>query len=138
MDNRNLEDSTYKVFRSDDDFARMVIRIAAATPVDAILCATETGGLASRVHGLSQEARVIAATTNAQTYDALIKKGLETIMLPIRAIDRHLAAAAVTKRTAATAIVVSATDGNVRAFSGGAMVLQLDPNVLYDLRVEDR
>lgn len=93
MDNRNLEDSTYKVFRSDDDFARMVIRIAAATPVDAILCATETGGLASRVHGLSQEARVIAATTNAQTYDALIKKGLETIMLPIRAIDRHLAAA---------------------------------------------
>ena len=311
MDNRNLEDSTSKVFRSDDDFARMVIRIAAATPVDAILCATETGGLASRVHGLSEEVRVIAATTNAQTYDALIKKGLETIMLPIRAIDRHnqvrhmvsvalklrrisvgnlllctlgrnvfrngvgdlivlcdveggneylavsdllkltdgirpsvleiaigvackigliarsgknigailmlgdsvevlkgsrqlipnpfqghddaqrrltnsdtqnalvelskldgafvlrgdgfiqsagtflgaldtdveiphgfgarhLAAAAVTKRTAATAIVVSATDGNVRAFSGGAMVLQLDPNVLYDLRIEDR
>jgi DNA integrity scanning protein DisA with diadenylate cyclase activity len=45
---------------------------------------------------------------------------------------RHLAAAAVTKRTAATAIVVSATDGFVRAFSGGAMVLQLDPNVPYD------
>jgi DNA integrity scanning protein DisA with diadenylate cyclase activity len=48
---------------------------------------------------------------------------------------RHLAAAAVTKRTAATAIVVSATDGNVRAFSGGTMVLQLDPNVPYDLIV---
>ena len=46
---------------------------------------------------------------------------------------RHLAAAAVTKRTAATAIVVSSTDGHVRAFSGGNMVLQLDPNVPYDL-----
>jgi hypothetical protein len=45
---------------------------------------------------------------------------------------RHLAAAAVTKRTAATAMVVSSTDGHVRAFSGGTMVLQLDPNVPYD------
>jgi len=51
---------------------------------------------------------------------------------------RHLAAAAVTKRTSATAIVVSATDGNVRAFSGGSMVLQLDPDVPYDLIVGDR
>jgi DNA integrity scanning protein DisA with diadenylate cyclase activity len=45
--------------------------------------------------------------------------------------------AAVTKRAAATAIVVSATDGNVRVFSGGTMVLQLDPNVPYDLVVGD-
>jgi DNA integrity scanning protein DisA with diadenylate cyclase activity len=51
---------------------------------------------------------------------------------------RYLAAAVVTRRTAATAIVVSATDGAVRAFSGGVMVLQLDPNVRYDLRVDDR
>jgi diadenylate cyclase len=42
---------------------------------------------------------------------------------------RHAAAAAVTMRTTATAIVVSATDGNVRAFSGGKMVLQVDPDV---------
>ena len=51
---------------------------------------------------------------------------------------RHLAAAAVAKRTAATAIVVSATDGHVRAFSGGTMVLQLDPKVPYDLMVGDQ
>lgn len=50
---------------------------------------------------------------------------------------RHLAAAAVTKRTSATAVVVSATDGNVRAFSGGKMVLQLDPDVPYDLLIGD-
>lgn len=42
---------------------------------------------------------------------------------------RHAAAAAATMRTKATAIVVSATDGNVRAFSGGKMVLQIDPDV---------
>ena len=40
-------------------------------------------------------------------------------------------AAAVTKRTAATAIVVSATDGNIRIFSGGKLVLQIDPNVAH-------
>ncbi len=311
MDKTSPDHFNAKVLRSIDDLARMVIRIAATTPVDAILCATDTGGFASRVHALSREVHVIAATTNLQTYDALIKKGLETIMLPIRAMDRHnqfrhmvsvalklqrisvgdlilctmgrnvyrkkagdlivlcdveggvehlavsdllkltdgirpsileiaisvagkigqiarsgknigaiimlgdsvevlkgsrqlipnpfqghddahrrltssdtqnalvelskldgafvlrgdgyiqsagtflatfdneveippgfgarhLAAAAVTKRTAATAIVVSATDGNVRAFSGGAMVLQLDPNLLYDLKIENR
>jgi diadenylate cyclase len=42
---------------------------------------------------------------------------------------RHAAAAAATIRTTATAVVVSATDGNVRAFSGGKMVLQIDPDV---------
>ena len=44
---------------------------------------------------------------------------------------RHAAAAAVTMRTKATAVVVSATDGKVRAFSGGKMVLQIDPDVSH-------
>ncbi len=44
---------------------------------------------------------------------------------------RHAAAAAVTMRSKATAIVVSATDGNVRVFSGGRMVLQIDPDVSH-------
>ena len=44
---------------------------------------------------------------------------------------RHAAAAAVTMRTKATAIAVSATDGNVRAFSGGKMVLKIDPDVFH-------
>lgn len=42
---------------------------------------------------------------------------------------RHTAAAAVTKRTDATAVVISATDGNVRAFADGKMVLQIDPEI---------
>ena len=42
---------------------------------------------------------------------------------------RHASAAAVTARTAATGVVVSATDGNVRVFSGGRLVLRLDPDI---------
>ena len=42
---------------------------------------------------------------------------------------RHAAAAAVTMRTVATAVVVSATDGQVRAFSCGKMVLLIDPEI---------
>jgi DNA integrity scanning protein DisA with diadenylate cyclase activity len=45
---------------------------------------------------------------------------------------RHMVAAAVTARSRATAIVVSATDGNVRVFSHGRLVMQLDPDVPYD------
>ena len=40
---------------------------------------------------------------------------------------RHVAAAAMTAATSATAVVVSATDGFVRVFSGGELVLQMDP-----------
>jgi diadenylate cyclase len=53
------------------------------------------------------------------------------ILLPAGLGARHVAAAAVTKRTTSTAVVVSATDGNVRAFSGGTMVLHIDPEVPY-------
>jgi diadenylate cyclase len=51
--------------------------------------------------------------------------------LPASLGARHAAAAAATKRTTATAVVVSATDGNVRAFSGGQLILQIDPDVAY-------
>jgi diadenylate cyclase len=42
---------------------------------------------------------------------------------------RHLTAAAVTARTNATAVVVSSTDGDVRVFSRGELVLQMDPDL---------
>jgi DNA integrity scanning protein DisA with diadenylate cyclase activity len=44
---------------------------------------------------------------------------------------RHTTAAAVTACTHATAVVVSATDGFVRAFSGGQLVLEMDPEVPF-------
>ena len=51
------------------------------------------------------------------------------VELPVGLGARHAAAASVTARTAATGVVVSATDGNVRVFSGGRMVLRMDPDI---------
>jgi DNA integrity scanning protein DisA with diadenylate cyclase activity len=89
MDKLSVVNLRNKVLRSEEDLAQMVVRLAQTAPADAIICATETGAIATQVHGLSQQVRVMAATTNAETYDILTKKGLETIQLPIRAIDRH-------------------------------------------------
>jgi len=89
MDKRSLEETGNKVLRSEGDLAGMVVRVAAAGPVDVIICATETGDFALQIHGLSQNVRLLAATTNIVTHENLIKKGLETVVLPIKAFDRH-------------------------------------------------
>jgi DNA integrity scanning protein DisA with diadenylate cyclase activity len=77
------------------------------------------GAFVVRGDGYIQSAAVFLATGKVET------------QLPSGLGARHLAAASVTARTAATAVVVSATDGNVRAFSEGQMVLQLDPEVAH-------
>jgi DNA integrity scanning protein DisA with diadenylate cyclase activity len=43
--------------------------------------------------------------------------------------SRHVTAAAVTAQTKATTVAVSSTDGYVRAFSSGELVLEMDPDV---------
>ena len=43
--------------------------------------------------------------------------------------SRHVAAAAVTARTDTTAVAVSETDGYVRVFADGKLVLQVDPEL---------
>jgi DNA integrity scanning protein DisA with diadenylate cyclase activity len=77
------------------------------------------GAFVVRGDGFIQSAGTFLATTEAD------------IKLPSGLGARHYAAAAVTMRTDATAVVVSSTDGNVRAFSHGTMVLQVDPDVPY-------
>jgi diadenylate cyclase len=66
-----------------------------------------------------------------QTAGTFLTSPKSKIGLPAGLGARHVAAAAVTKRTSSTAVVVSATDGNVRAFSGGTLVLHIDPEVPY-------
>jgi DNA integrity scanning protein DisA with diadenylate cyclase activity len=75
------------------------------------------GAFVVRGDGYIQSAAVFLATGDVET------------QLPSGLGARHFAAASVTARTAATAVVVSATDGRVRAFANGQMVLQLDPEV---------
>jgi len=70
--------------------------------------------------------------------DGFIRTAAAYLATPDIAVDvpaglgaRHIAAAAVTARSSATAVVVSATDGFVRAFSGGKLALQMDPDVPF-------
>jgi DNA integrity scanning protein DisA with diadenylate cyclase activity len=83
------ENISRNINRSDADFAQKVIRAAEAAQTDSIICATETWAFAQYLQGLSDKFRVIAATTNRETYDILTKAGLETIRLPILAADKY-------------------------------------------------
>ena len=75
--------------RSDEDLARMVVSVAKATQVDGIICITETGVLAQHLYRLSGHFRVIATTTNGETFDTLTKAGLEVIRLPLHTVDKY-------------------------------------------------
>ncbi|MFB6112334.1 MAG: diadenylate cyclase DacZ [Halobacteriaceae archaeon] len=77
----------------------------------------------SRLDGafvISDEGKIVSAyrylEPSAEGVD--IPKGLGT---------RHMAAGAITRDTNAVAIVLSESDGLVRAFKGGDMILELDP-----------
>jgi hypothetical protein len=67
----------------------MALKIAEAVAAQSILCVTETGDLARFVEQSSDQRRVIAATTNADSLAELMATGLETIHLPVLAADRH-------------------------------------------------
>jgi DNA integrity scanning protein DisA with diadenylate cyclase activity len=67
----------------------MVVSAAKATQVDVIICITETGLLAQYLHRLSGRFRVIATTTNSETYDSLTKADLEVIRLPLHTADKY-------------------------------------------------
>jgi DNA integrity scanning protein DisA with diadenylate cyclase activity len=62
-----------------------------------------------------------------RTAGAFLAAETTAVSVPRGLGARHLTAAAVTARTNATAVVVSATDGDVRVFSRGELVLQMDP-----------
>jgi hypothetical protein len=63
--------------------------VAEAARVDVIICTTETGALAQRLHNLSDRFRIIAATTNRDTFDDLTRTGQNTILLPLRAANKY-------------------------------------------------
>jgi DNA integrity scanning protein DisA with diadenylate cyclase activity len=75
------------------------------------------GAFVLRGDGFIQTAGVFLS---APTTEVSVPRGLGA---------RHLTAAAVTANTNATAVVVSSTDGDVRVFSRGELVLQMDPEL---------
>ncbi len=56
-----------------------------------------------------------------------LEPGAEGVDIPKGLGARHMAGAAITKATNATAIVLSESDGLVRAFKGGELILEIDP-----------
>jgi DNA integrity scanning protein DisA with diadenylate cyclase activity len=56
-----------------------------------------------------------------------LEPSAEGVDIPKGLGARHMAGAAITRDTNATAIVLSESDGLVRAFMGGKMVLEIDP-----------
>jgi len=76
------------------------------------------GAIVCRGDGFVRTAGAFLSVTEEREVD--VPPGLGT---------RHVTGAAISARTDATAVVVSSTDGNVRVFAGGKLVLQLDPTV---------
>ncbi|MFB6155158.1 MAG: diadenylate cyclase [Haloferacaceae archaeon] len=56
-----------------------------------------------------------------------LEPSAEGVDIPKGLGARHMAGAAITRDTNATAIVLSESDGLVRAFKGGQMILEIDP-----------
>jgi len=56
-----------------------------------------------------------------------LEPAAEGVDIPKGLGARHMAAGAITRGTTATAIVLSESDGLVRAFKGGELVLEIDP-----------
>ncbi len=74
---------------SEEEPAQMIVQVANAAKVEAIICTTESADFVRRLHQLSGQTRVIAATANPDTYDALIQMNFEVIRLPLRAADKY-------------------------------------------------
>ncbi|MFW5939375.1 MAG: diadenylate cyclase DacZ [Halolamina sp.] len=56
-----------------------------------------------------------------------LEAGAEGVDIPKGLGTRHMAGAAITRATNATSIVLSESDGMVRAFKGGELILEIDP-----------
>lgn len=85
----NKTNDVRKNTRSGVNLAKIVLNVAKAAHVDAIICTTETGAFAKQLHRLSDQFRVIAATTNGETYDVLTQANMDCLRLPIRAADKY-------------------------------------------------
>lgn len=129
--------------RSEAGLAQMVVQIAQAAQADAIICATGTGALAQRLQGLAEQCRVIAATTNEGTYQALTRGGLEAVHLPLHASDRYsqiryvISVALNSTRVSIGDLIVCAIDRDLYPEEGDFVVLADVVARLENLAVSD-
>jgi len=125
------ENTNARAGSSDKDLAGVVVRVAQAAQANAIICATETGKFAKHLHELSEQVRLIAATTNRETYDDLVRGGLEAIRLPLRAIDkysqvRHIISVALKANTVSLGDLVVCAIGREVYHDQGTLIVLTD------------
>ena len=132
-----------KAAQSDADLAQMIAQVAQAVQADVILCATETGAFPQNLHHLSNQLRIIAATSNAETYDTLTQIGLETIRLPVRVADRYkqiryiISVALRSAKISSGDLVICAVGRNLYPGEGNLVVLtDVEPGI-ENLAVSD-
>jgi DNA integrity scanning protein DisA with diadenylate cyclase activity len=78
-----------KGVRTNDELARLTVRVANAVGADIVICGTETGAFYRRVAELEAVERVIAATPDAETYERLVRESVDALRLPARVADKH-------------------------------------------------
>lgn len=74
---------------SDQNLAQLLARIAEIVKVDAVICFTEKGQLAKKLKELDPDLKIIAATSDSETYGKLNQSDLITIRLPIHGINKY-------------------------------------------------
>jgi DNA integrity scanning protein DisA with diadenylate cyclase activity len=75
--------------RSDADLARIIAQVAQSVPADAVICGTETGSLFRLVQEATGGLRLIAATPNGDTHDALTREGFDVLRLSVRVAHKY-------------------------------------------------
>ncbi len=78
-----------ELIRTDAALARMIGQIARSANADAVVCGTETGALFRKLFEHAEDVRLIAATPNVDTYDALVGDGFEAVRLSLRVANKY-------------------------------------------------
>ena len=74
---------------ADRDLARMIGEVARSVRSDAVICGTETGALFRHLHEIGEDLRLVAATPNADTHDALSREGFDVVRLSVRVAHKY-------------------------------------------------
>jgi DNA integrity scanning protein DisA with diadenylate cyclase activity len=117
--------------RSDRELARMIFEVARSVDSDAVICGTETGALFRHLHEIGGDLRLIAATPNPETEDALSRDGFDVVRLSVRVAHKYtqarfaVAVALNAAKVSAGQLVVCAI-GHDLCNGGGDLVLVTD------------
>ncbi len=120
-----------RFIRSDKDFAQLIGQVSRSVVADAVICGTETSAFIGQVHELIGDRRLLAATANADTFDALVREGVEVVRLPIRASDKyrqswHMVSVALRAKKISLGNLVVCAVGHVLVRGRGDLIMVTD------------